>query len=217
MKITDISLQAKNPDRVTLSVYCSFRFIIDIAQVAELGIKKGKEYSEAELEELQEESQFGKLYSRALEYTLLRPHSAREIKDYLWRKTRETAYKSRRTGEIKKRPGVSQKIADRVFVRLQDRGYINDERFAQWWVENRNMSKGASARKMRSELQAKGVASSIIDTAFGESERSDEEEIKKIIAKKRARYPDDQKLIQYLARQGFSYDTIMSALRTDTE
>lgn len=217
MKITDISLQAKNPDRVNISVDGSFRFSLDIAQVAELGIKKGKEYSEAELEELQEESQFGKLYGRALEYTLLRPHSAREIKDYLWKKTRETAYKSRRTGEIKKRPGVSQEIADRVFARLKDRGYIDDERFAQWWVENRNMTKGASARKMRSELQAKGVASSIIDAAFGESERSDEEEIKKIIVKKRARYSDDQKLMQYLARQGFSYDTIMSALRADTE
>jgi regulatory protein len=34
----------------------------------------------------------------------------------------------------------------------------------------------------------------------------------KIIAKKRSRYPDDKKLMQYLARQGFSYDDIKKAL-----
>ena len=98
MKITDISLQAKNPDRVNVSVDGSFLFSLDITQITELGIKKGQEYSQAELDALQEESQFGKLYARALEYTMLRPHSARELRYYLWRKTRETAYKCRKTG-----------------------------------------------------------------------------------------------------------------------
>lgn len=217
MKITDISLQAKNPDRVNVSVDGSFLFSLDITQITELGIKKGQEYSQAELDALQEESQFGKLYARALEYTMLRPHSARELRDYLWRKTRETAYKSRKTGEIKKRPGVSQEIADRVFARLEEKGHVDDGRFARWWVESRNLGKGTSARKLRSELQAKGVAGSVVDQALGETERSDDEEIKKIIAKKRARYGDDQKLMQYLARQGFDYDTIKSALRVDSE
>ncbi|PID33490.1 hypothetical protein CR969_00415, partial [Candidatus Saccharibacteria bacterium] len=45
-----------------------------------------------------------------------------------------------------------------------------------------------------------------------ESARSDQTEIAKIIAKKRARYPDEQKLIAYLARQGFNYDDIRSAI-----
>lgn len=217
MKITDISLQVKNPDRVNISVDGSFLFSLDIVQVGELGLKVGKEYSEADLAVLLEESQFGKLYSRALEYSLMRPHSAREMRDYLWRKTRETAYRNRKTGEIKKRPGVSQEIADRVFDKLQAKGYIDDERFASWWVENRSLSKGASARKLRSELQGKGIANPVIDMTLGESERSDESEIQKIIAKKRAKYSDDQKLMVYLARQGFSYDTIKDALRGDVD
>lgn len=217
MKITDISLQAKNPDRVNISVDGSFLFSLDLIQVGELGLKRGKEYTEAELAVLMDESQFGKLYGRALEYVLLRPHSAREMKDYLWRKTRETAYRSRKTGEIKKRPGVSQEIADRVFARLIEKGYIDDERFARWWAENRNVTKGASLRKLRSELQAKVISSAIIDATLSDAGRSDDEEIQKIIAKKRSKYPDDQKLMQYLARQGFSYETIASALRRDID
>ncbi|HEY1085694.1 MAG TPA: RecX family transcriptional regulator [Candidatus Saccharimonadales bacterium] len=212
MKITDISQAIRNPNRVNVSVDGKFRFSLDISQVTDLGLKIGKEYSEDELAELETESQFGKLYARALEYTLLRPHSSREIKDYLWRKTRTTKYKSKRTGEIKEREGVSRELTDRVFARLIERGYIDDEKFAKWWVENRNQRKGTSRRKLASELASKGVSSEIVESALIGSDRSDNEELAKIIAKKHTKYADEQKLIAYLARQGFSYDDIKSAL-----
>lgn len=212
MKITDISLQAKNPDRVNVSVDGNYRFSLDVFQVGDLGIKIGKEYSEEELAELETESQFGKLYARALEYTMLRPHSSKEIRDYLWRKTRTTRYKSRKTGELKERPGVSQEIADRVFNRLSEKGYIDDEKFTRYWLENRNLTKGASRRKLISELRAKGVNQSTIESQLATSLRDDADELQKIIAKKRSRYPDNQKFMQYLVRQGFSYDDVKSAL-----
>jgi regulatory protein len=212
VKITDISLQAKNPDRVNVSVDGNYRFSLDVFQVGDLGIKIGKEYSEEELAELETESQFGKLYARALEYTMLRPHSSKEIRDYLWRKTRTTRYKSRKTGELKERPGVSQEIADRVFNRLSEKGYIDDEKFTRYWLENRNLTKGASRRKLISELRTKGVNQSTIENQLATSLRDDADELQKIIAKKRSRYPDNQKFMQYLVRQGFSYDDVKSAL-----
>ena len=145
---------------------------------------------------------------------MLRPHSSREMKDYLWRKTRETKYKSR-SGEIKSREGVSQDLADRVFDHLVEKGYIDDEKFARWWVENRNLRKGVSKRKLQAELQVKGVASTTISGVLEDSLRNDGDELAKIIAKKRTKYSDDQKLMQYLARQGFSYDDIKSALQNN--
>lgn len=211
MRITNISQAVKSPNRVNISVDGKYRFSLDVFQVGELGIKIGKEYSEEELVELETESQFGKLYARALEYTMLRPHSEREVKDYLWRKTRSTKYRSR-TGEIKDRAGVSQEIADRVFVRLVEKGYLDDEKFTRWWVENRNQIKGVSKRKLQAELRAKGIENSVIESALETSGRSDEDELAKIIAKKRDRYETDQKLMAYLARQGFGYDDIKSAL-----
>ncbi len=211
MKITDISQAVKNPNRVNVSVDGKYRFSLDIFQVGELGIRIGKEYSEDELRELETESQFGKLYGRALEYTMLRPHSKREVRDYLWKKTRSTTYKSR-TGEMKQREGVSQEVADRVFARLEEKGYLDDEQFTRWWVENRNLTKGSSRRKLIAELRAKGVDNAIIESQLAASVRSDQEELQKVIAKKRARYPDEQKFMQYLMRQGFSYDDVREAL-----
>ena len=216
MKITDITLQANNRDRVNVSVDGKYRFSLDVFQVGELGIKIGKEYSDEELVGLETESQFGKLYGRALEYVMLRPHSKREVNDYLWRKTRTTKYKSR-TGEMKKRTGVSQDVADRVFTRLKEKGYLDDEKFARWWVENRNQAKGTSKRKLQAELRAKGVDASIIERALVDTERNDQDELAKIVAKKRARYDDEQKFIAYLARQGFGYDDIKAALSSSTD
>lgn len=217
MKITSISAQVRNADRVSVSVDGKYRFSLDIFQIGELGVKVGKEYTEEELTEIETESQFGKLYSRALEYTMMRPHSAREVKDYLWKKTRETKYKSRKTGEILSREGVSQAIADRVFNRLVDKGYIDDEKFTKFWVENRNLTKGSSKRKLTNELRLKGVESAIIDNALAESPRSDDDELAKIFKKKRSKYPDDQKLMQYLARQGFPFDAIKKALSEEDD
>jgi len=214
VKITSISAQIKNPDRVNVSVDGKYRFSLDIFQLTEHGVKVGKEFSESELAELENESTYGKLYTKGLEYSMLRPHSAREMKDYLWRKTRATKYKSR-TGEIKEREGVSQDLADRVFDHLVEKGYIDDEKFARWWVENRNLRKGVSKRKLQAELQVKGVVSSIVSSVLEDSARNDGDELAKIIAKKRAKYPDDQKLMQYLARLGFSYDDIKSALQNN--
>ena len=87
MKITGISAQKKNQQRLNIMVDGSYRFSLDLFQYADLGIKIGNEYSEEELVQLETESQFGKLYARALEYCLMRPHSAREVRDYLYRKS----------------------------------------------------------------------------------------------------------------------------------
>ncbi len=213
-KITSISAQVRNPDRVNVSVDGKFRFSLDIFQLTELGVKVGKEFSEEELAALEGESAYGKLYTKSLEYCMLRPHSSREMRDYLWRKTQATKYKSR-TGDLKERAGVAREITERVYDRLVEKGYIDDEKFARWWVENRNLRKGTSRRKLQAELAAKGVPGSVVSVVLTETTRSDGDELSKMIEKKRAKYPDEQKLIAYLARQGFSYDDIKSALHGD--
>jgi len=207
MKITSISAQKRDNNRVNILVDGKYRFSLDVYQLVELGVKVGREYDEAELVALEQDSQFGKLYGRALEYCLMRLHSVREVKDYLYRKTRPTRDK---TGEIK--PGVSPEITMRVYDRLVEKGYIDDIKFTKYWVENRSLTKGVSLRKLTSELRTKGVESSIIEQTLGETERNDSEEIQKIITKKRSHYPDDQKLIAYLARLGFNYDEIKKAI-----
>jgi len=212
MKVTAISVQVRDKNRVNVSVDGKYRLSLDMYQLVELGMKIGKEYTEEEMVSLEEESQFGKLYMRALEYCLMRPHSQRELKDYLYRKTRDTLSK---TGQVRK--GASVQLTQRVFDRLVEKGYIDDEKFANFWIENRNLRKGSSKRKLSAELSAKGVDRVIIERLLSETERTDPSELQKIIDKKRPRYDDDQKFMSYLARQGFSYDDIKSALNNTDE
>lgn len=212
MKITALKQQLRDKDRVNVFVDGKYSFSLDITQVVELGIKTGAEYTEDELAELENESRFGKLYTRSLEYALTRPRSQREMRDYLYRKTRDTRTKM---GDIRK--GVSKELTERVFNRLFEKGYIDDEKFAQYWVENRNVRKGSSLRKLQAEMQAKGVDRSLIEQTLDQTERSDTDELQKIVAKKARRYDDEQKFMAYLMRQGFRYDDVKEALRAIKE
>lgn len=207
MIITAISTQKCNENRVNVSIDGKYRFSLDICQLIELSIKVGNDYSEQEIAKFENESQFGKTYNRTLEYCFVRPHSAREIKDYLYRKTRPTLTKD---GKIK--PGITSDIAERVFDRLKQKGYIDDVKFASLWIENRSLRKGSSRKKLIYELRLKGVEGSTIDKVLAETSRDDDIEVQKIIDKKKCRYPDVNKLTAYLARQGFSYETIKRAL-----
>jgi len=212
MKITAITAQMRDKNRVNVHVDGAYRFSLDILQISDLGIRVDNDYTPAELAHLEEESQFGKVYTRTLEYALTRPRSQKEIQDYLYRKTRDTRTKQ---GHIKK--GVSIALTERVFDRLCQKGYVDDEKFARFWVENRQVIKGISRRKLQAELRAKGVDKAISDRYLGESVRSDQDELRKVIAKKGKRYDDPQKLMAYLARQGFSYEDIKATLNATEE
>ncbi len=206
-KITALKVQVRDKSRVNVYVDGSYSFSLDITQVADLGIKTGNTYTQEQLSELENESQYGKLYTRALEYALTRPRSKKEMRDYLYRKTRNT-----RTKEGAIRKGVSPELTIRVFDRLEAKGYIDDEKFARFWVENRNVRKGSSMRRLASELGAKGISTSVVEEVLQATERSDLDELHKMIQKKSKRYDDEKKLIAYLARQGFRYDDIKEAL-----
>lgn len=216
MKITALTAQKQDKDRVNVMVDGKYRFSLSVFQVVDLGIKVGREYTESELLGLESESQFGKLYARTLEYCLMRPHSLKEVRDYLYKKTLTRRYKSR-TGEIKQRGGVSEAVTSRVLQQLIDKGYVDDEKFARYWIENRNQRKGSSLRKLSAELSSKGVDPSIVESVLSQSDRNDKIELMKVLEKKRYKYDDEQKLMQYLARQGFSYDDIKSALADESE
>ena len=100
-RITDIKEAVRSQNRVNIFVDQKFFCSLDISQVVDLSIKVGCQLDDTELSELKKASDFGKLYGRALEYVFSRPHSTKEIRDYLKRKTysRKIRVKNRQTGE----------------------------------------------------------------------------------------------------------------------
>ena len=189
LKITGMKQGVKNPERVNVFVNGEFSFSLNVAQVVDFKLKIGRELSENELVEFQRASEFGKLYQRALEKALTRPHSKKEIHDYLYKKVYEK--------------GLDKKYIAEIIEKLENKRYVDDRAFAEFYVENRFVKKGVSKKRLRMELVKKGMPKDIIDEVL--DGRDEEEEILKMILKKRAKY-DDEKLIQYLCRQGFSYE-----------
>lgn len=195
MKITKISAAVKTPGRYNVFVDEKFSFSLDEVQLVKLGLKKGDEFSEEQLSKLKNESDFGKNYIRAVDLISRRLRSEREIRDYAFRKN------------------WSKENLEKVIARLYERGYLNDEKFAESFVRSRANTRSFSTRRMKMELAKKGIRSEIVERILTESEDFDENSaLKKLIVKKQNRYENDQKLIAYLARQGFRYDDIKSAL-----
>ncbi len=195
MLITKISPAVKTEGRYNVFVDGKYSFSLDEVQLAAVTIKKGDELDEQQLDQLKSESSFGKNYIRALDLVSRRPRSQREIRDYAFRKQWTKAN------------------TDRVIERLLERGYLNDAKFAEIFVRSRANLRNYSTRRMKLELQKKGISSDIIDQVLSESDDFDENvALKNLIAKKQNRYDDEQKLIAYLARQGFNYDSIRMAL-----
>ena len=198
-KITDLKQGVKNPNRVNVFVDGKFAFSLDVTQVVDFKIKVGKLITPEELLEYQKASEFGKLYQRALEWVLVRPRSEKEAYDYLYKKVYEKK--------------LDKNYINNILEKLKDRKYLDDFKFAEWYVENRFVKKGVSVRRLKMELMKKGIEKSIIEEILSASDRNDKDEILKIIAIKRAKY-DDEKLIAYLCRQGFSFELASELVRS---
>lgn len=211
--ITKLTSGVRDVNRVNVFLDGRFAFSLDVAQVVELQVKVGQKVTLERLEELRSASEFGKLYQRTLEWVLTRPHSVRETYGYLRRRQQKRVLTNRQRAKEEKKPfpEIKAETVDLVVNRLLQRGYLDDQKFARYFVENRFVRKGVSKKRLRMELQKKGVASNIIEALLAENVRDDEAELKKMIAKKRARY-DDQKLAAYLVRQGFEYQKVIMAI-----
>lgn len=197
MKITAIKQQAKRQERYSVYIDGSYSFSLNEAQLVSSGLHSGQELNAAEVAQYKEDSAAGKLFDKILNLLSIRPRSTWEIEDYARRKD------------------ASPEQVAYVVERCRQLGYLDDERFARQWIENRRLTRPTSQRKLRSELVAKRITPAIIDQVLADDRhQTDEAEVlAKLIAKKRTRYPDNTKLMQYLARQGFSYDDIRSALQ----
>ncbi len=193
LKITNLKQGVKNPNRVNVFVNDKYSFSLDISQVVELGVKVGLVVTPEKIAEYKQASEYGKMYQRALEWVLMRPRSERELRDYLFRKYRGLEY-------------------DSIIERLVAKGYVDDRRFAEFWVENRFVKKGVSRRRLMMELQQKGIARDIIEEVI--DGRDEVQEIRKMIARKKNKYTEE-KLMQYLCRQGFAYDSVKKILDED--
>lgn len=219
-QITNITPARKNPQRVNIFLDHQFAFSLDLNQLLDAKLTVGQILDKEELTTLKNLSEFSKLYQTTLAWLLLRPRSVQETRDYLTRKLQQRQFLARHTTIFDQSPPARRQkspppfppaFIEQIITQLLTKGYLDDRKFTQYFLDNRLATKGASQKRLRQELLKKGIAPVIIDAAMATSPRSDAQEIQKIIAKKSRHYTKEQ-LIRYLLRQGFSYATVQSAV-----
>lgn len=196
MKISDIKRQVKRVDRYSIYIDGKYMFSFSELELVNSGVRIGREYTQEEVEELQNKALIDKGYDRALNLIMRRPRSEWELADYL------------------KRKDYTKEISNTIIEKLREKGYVDDADFARRWVESRRLLKATSKRRLQQELRQKRVSDEIIELVIAEDETDEQQVLLELIDKKRTqtRYQDDAKLIQYLIRQGYNYSDIKLAM-----
>ena len=196
MKITAIKQQVKNPQRVSVFVDGKYEFSLSLDELLKEALKNDQDLSDKDIKRLKKISADGKLRARSLEWLLNRPHSEREFRDYLYRKK-----------------GEPEQI-DGLVNEFTQKNYLDNFKFAKWFAELQ-IRRGKSNRAVSAELFKKGIDREVVDEVLAQNNTAENERLKKVIEKKQklTRYRNDpQKLMQYLAGQGFNWSDIKEAL-----
>jgi len=113
------------------------------------------------------------------------------------------------------RKACERNEAELALARLEGLGLIDDLKFAQAWIADRQAVRPRSKIRLAQELAAKGISRDVADQALAAVDLESEVVVlRKLIERKRRlpAYRDQQKLTNYLMRQGYRYDLIKEAL-----
>lgn len=192
-KITDLRIQKGNHQR--LNVYLDGEFAFGLSRYVAAWLNVGQELSEEKISQLLSEDAQEIAYQKAVKFIGYRMRTKSEVDKHLTKK------------------GIEEPVISQVVERLEQNDLLNDTKFAEMWVDNRNEFRPRSHRLLALELRNKGITDEIIQDTLENS--TPDENLAYLAALKQARRFEHlewnefyQKLGSYLARRGFSYSTI---------
>ena len=140
------------------------------------------------------DTEYERLMAAALRFISFRPRSEKEIRNFC-------------TKTLKRHHTTAPLVVSKVLERLTELGYVDDRKFAEWWIGQRTTSTPRGKRAIEAELKAKGIACPDI--------RIDERELaKKAVAKKLVhwqKFPPlerKKKIVGFLYRRGFDMSLV---------
>lgn len=151
--------------------------------------------------DMSESDLYQRLLNSSFRFVSYRPRSQKEITDFLQKKL------------------VKWKVAgpaalELVAARLKELGYIDDYKFAQWWVDQRLTHRPKGFRMIKSELERKGIEREVIETVLSHAAALESTLALQAVKKKLGLWdklpPLEQKrkIYAFLGRRGFSGELI---------
>jgi regulatory protein len=134
---------------------------------------------------------------------------------YKWRSIAELR------GRLLEKNWTNEEIVDSVIGKLEEYGYLNDEKFARDFAASKIRQKPQGKRVLRQKLALKLVPKETVDVALDKVfEETPEADLVDRAIKKRVRLKgkpetreDTKKFYDFLMRQGFPYDLVSSRMR----
>jgi regulatory protein len=198
--VTSIEPQKNATTRYSIFLDGEFAFGISRDLLLESGIAKGEFLDRDRIEAMLSRDAIDRAVSAAMRALEQRMQTGKELRTRLLRK------------------GFEQETIDTALAKLADWGYLNDERFAELWIENRLAHRPRGKRMLEQELRQKGIDREIVQETVAAME-IDDRSAALDLAHKRLRsvqgLPLDEqkkKLTGILARRGFDYGTIRATL-----
>ncbi|HEX2619589.1 MAG TPA: RecX family transcriptional regulator [Phototrophicaceae bacterium] len=190
--ITTLEVQKRNKERVNVYLDGEYSFSTTLIDAARL--RKGQTLTDAEIAALRVEDAIAKAVDSAVRFLAYRPRSVAEIQ-------RNLAEKS-----------IDELVITAAIDRLSTLGYLDDEAFARFWVDNRTAFKPLGPSALRYELRQKGIAEGIIEEILDQLDATASARQAASGQIRRLRGSDQrtfrQKLGSFLQRRGFGYDVI---------
>jgi regulatory protein len=124
---------------------------------------------------------------------------------------------TKRLAEKLAQRGIGQEEIQEVIRRMTDLGYLDDQRYAETWLEEKLAAKKWGPRRLRAELIKQGIAPELAEKLLAEAFPPGEErqlELALALARKKAADPGRwrEKTGAALERAGFEYEVIRQAL-----
>ncbi|RLT44802.1 MAG: RecX family transcriptional regulator [Chloroflexi bacterium] len=204
-QITSLQRQKRNPERVNVYLDGAYAFALPALEAVKL--RREQHLSDGEIEALKTLDLRAKAYDKAVGFLAIRPRSVEEVRQRLGRYGNQ---QQERLAEVH---------IEWIIDKLLEQGYLNDDEFARYWVEQRNQFKPISPRALRFELRRKGIADQIIEPLI---EGSTEAESAAVQAARsqlwRWRGLDEEsfrkKMAAFLQRRGFSWGVVRDVLES---
>lgn len=195
MEKTITAIKVQKRDKQKVNIYVDGEFTFGVSRIVAAWLQVGQTLTDEKISQLRSEELDEVAYRRALKIISYRNRSVSEVRQHLRKKQ------------------IPDEVIDHVVDRLDQNGLLDDNQFANLWVENRNEFRPRSHRMLAIELRKKGIGEDII-TQVLENTTADEELAYNAAQKQVRRYRTldwqdfRRKLGSFLARRGFSYETV---------
>jgi len=200
-RITKIEQQKKNKKRYNIYINHQYAFSVHEDLLVSQRLLKGKELDEEQIKELLFEEEENKAWQKALRYLNVKPRTEAEIKKYL------------------QHSGFEEETISLIVPKLKERQFLNDQKYAEIYVEDRLKFKPRGKRLLEHELKRKGIKEQDIQKSIEDLDETKEYELAVQLIKKRLNQylgldwsTLQRRLGGYLMRKGFTYEVIYKVL-----